>query len=47
MGNVLYSNKIDSLRTLSTKIKKVLNKAQDQFQERHSNIQQGYITDLR
>ncbi|CAD8093040.1 unnamed protein product [Paramecium primaurelia] len=35
------------LRTLSTKIKKILNKAQDQFQERHSNIQQGYITDLR
>ncbi|CAD8198219.1 unnamed protein product [Paramecium octaurelia] len=35
------------LRTLSAKIKKILNKAQDQFQERHSNIQQGYITDLR
>ncbi|CAD8107614.1 unnamed protein product [Paramecium sonneborni] len=39
--------KWEILRTLSTKIKKILNKAQDQFQERHSNIQQGYITDLR
>ncbi|CAD8096805.1 unnamed protein product [Paramecium primaurelia] len=47
MGYVLYSNKTDRLRTLSGKIKKILNKAQDQFQERHSNIQQGYITDLR
>lgn len=26
------------LKTLTAKIKKILNKAQDQFQERHSNV---------